>query len=143
LEYVKNGWRAAASPGEPKPLATLGDISYRNGILNDAVEYYQQALRIKPDYGCEERIAYIQAIEGNYGDALAWIDQFILMAPNNDNKGRGYWWKAIFNHISGRRGQNIRTCLSTGRMPTPESLSSWTPKPAWPRSYKLKNLPVS
>lgn len=52
-----------AAPGEPKPLATLGDISYRNGILNDAVEYYQQALRIKPDYGCEERIAYIQAIE--------------------------------------------------------------------------------
>ena len=27
------------------------------------------------------------------------------MAPNNDNKGRGYWWKAVYNHVSGRRGQ--------------------------------------
>jgi len=95
----------AAAPGEPDPLDSLGQMCYLDGRLDEAVEYYKEALKVKPDFGCEEIIAYIHAVKGNYGDALAWIDQFILMALNNDNKGRGYWWKAVFNHISGRRGQ--------------------------------------
>ena len=66
---------------------------------------YKQAIKVKPDFGSEEIIAYIQAVKGNYAEALSWIDQFILMAPTKDKKGRGYWWKAIFNHLSGRRGQ--------------------------------------
>jgi len=96
---------AAAAPGEPDPLVSLGIVCYGDGRLDEAIEYCRQALKVKPDFGCEEIIAYIHAVKGNYGDALAWIDQFILMALNNDNKGRGYWWKAVFNHIAGRRGQ--------------------------------------
>lgn len=95
----------AAAPGEANPLDSLGMMCYLAGRLDEAVEYYTQALKVKPNFGCDEIIAYIQAVKGNYGDALAWIDQFILMAPNNDNKSRGYWWKAIYSHLSGRRGQ--------------------------------------
>jgi len=96
---------AAAAPGEANPLDSLGYMCYGDGRLDEAVEYYKRALKVKPDFGCEEIIGYIEAVKGNYGGALAWIDQFILMAPNNDNKGRGYWWKAVYNHVSGRRGQ--------------------------------------
>ena len=96
---------ATAAPGEANPLDSLGAMCYSDGRLDEAVEYYKRALKVKPDFGCEETIAYIQAVKGNYTDALAWIDQFILMAPDNNKKGRGYWWKAIFDHISGRRVQ--------------------------------------
>ncbi|OGD22678.1 MAG: hypothetical protein A2W03_16380 [Candidatus Aminicenantes bacterium RBG_16_63_16] len=97
--------QVAVAPGEANPLDSLAFMYYLTGRLDEAVEYYKQALKVKPDFGCEEIIGYIEAVKGNYGGALAWIDQFILMAPNNDNKGRGYWWKAVYNHVSGRRGQ--------------------------------------
>jgi tetratricopeptide (TPR) repeat protein len=97
--------QVAVAPGEANPLDSLAFMYYLTGRLDEAVEYYKQALKVKPDFGCEEIIGYIEAVKGNTGGALAWIDQFILMASNNDNKGRGYWWKAVYNHVSGRRGQ--------------------------------------
>jgi len=85
----------AVAPDEPNAMDSLGFLYYRTGRLDEAIEAYQRAIKVKPDFGGEELIGYIEAVKGNYGDALAWIDQFILMAPGNDNKGRGYWWKAI------------------------------------------------
>ncbi len=95
----------AIAPQEPNPLDSLGEFYYQTGRLDEAIESYKGAIKLKPDFGGEEAIAYIQAVKGNYGEALSWIDQFILMAPNNDGKGRGYWWKAVYDHLSGRRGQ--------------------------------------
>jgi serine/threonine protein kinase/Flp pilus assembly protein TadD len=95
----------AAAPNEPNAIDSLGELYYLTGRLDDAIEAYKSVIKVKPDHGSEEIIACIEAVKGNYGEALGWIDQFILMAPDNDKKGRGYWWKAVFNHISGRRGQ--------------------------------------
>jgi len=95
----------AAAPDEPNAIDSLGFLYYRAGRLDEAIEAYKRALKVKPDFGCEELIGYIEAVKGNYGEALTWIDQFILMATNNENKGRGYWWKSIYNHLSGRRKQ--------------------------------------
>ena len=93
---------------EPNLFDSLGELLFRSGRLEEAIESYKGAVAIKPDFGTEELIAYIRSVQGNLGDAVAWIDQFILMAQNNDNKGRGYWWKAIYNHLSGRRDQARR-----------------------------------
>jgi tetratricopeptide (TPR) repeat protein len=95
----------AAAPGEPNAIDSLGELYFDSGRLDDAIETYKRAIKVKPDHGSEEIIAYIEAVKGNYAEALSWIDQFILMARTEDKKGRGYWWKAIFNHLSGRRGQ--------------------------------------
>jgi tetratricopeptide (TPR) repeat protein len=97
--------QVAVAPGEANPLDSLGEFYYRTGRLDEAIDSLKQAIQVKPDFGCEETIGYIQAIKGNYSDALSWIDQFILAATNNNSRGRGYWWKAIFDHISGRREQ--------------------------------------
>ena len=97
----------AAAPDEPNAIDSLGFLYYHVGRLDESIEAYKRAVKIKPDFGCEELIGYIEAIRGNYRDALTWIDQFILMATNNENKGRGYWWKSIYNHLSGRRKQAV------------------------------------
>jgi tetratricopeptide (TPR) repeat protein len=94
-----------AVPDAPNLFDSLGEIYARSGRLETAIENYKKAIAIKPDFGSEEIIAYLRAVQGNYPDALTWIDQFILMAPNNESKGRGYWWKAIFDHLSGRRAR--------------------------------------
>ena len=94
-----------AVPGEPNLFDSLGELYAKSGRFDEAIENYKKAIALKPDFGCDEIIAYLRAVQGNYADALAWIDQFILMAPNNESKGRGYWWKAIFDHLAGRREQ--------------------------------------
>jgi len=95
----------AAAPAEPNPLDSLGELYFRSGRLDEAVEAYRRVIKLKPDHGSEEIIAYIEAVKGNYGEALSWIDQFILMARTDDKKGRGSFWKAVFDYHSGRRGQ--------------------------------------
>jgi len=95
----------AVEPGDANPLDSLGEFYYRTGRLDEAIDAYKQAVKIKPDFSSDERIAYIQAVKGNYREAQSSIDQFILMAPGQGGKGQGYWWKAVFNHLSGRRDQ--------------------------------------
>jgi len=95
----------AVAPGDANPLDSLGELYYRTGRLDEAIDAYEQAVKIKPDFGSDEWIAYIQAVEGNYSEAQSSIDQFILMASKQSSKALGYWWKAVFNHLSGRRDQ--------------------------------------
>jgi tetratricopeptide (TPR) repeat protein len=90
-------------PNEPNLFDSLGSLYAEVGKFDQAVESYKKALALKPDFGCEEGIAYLRAVQGNYADALTWIDQFTLMASSNETKGLGYWWKAIFDHLAGRR----------------------------------------
>ena len=97
--------QAALAPGEANPLDSLGQFYYLTGRLDEAIEHYARTLQVKPDFGTEEIISYIEAVRGNYDEALKWIDQLILMAANNDNKARGYCWRALYNHLSGRRAQ--------------------------------------
>ncbi len=97
--------KMAVADGLPNLLDSLGEMYYQSGRLDEAIDSYRRAIKLKPDFGGEELIAYIEAVRGNYGAALSWVDQFILMSPNNDTKGRGYWWKAIYDHMSGRRAQ--------------------------------------
>ena len=95
----------AAAPDEPNPVDSLAEFYFYRGRLDEAIDAYKRVIKLKPDHGGEEIIAYIEAVKGNYDKALDWIDQFILMSPTDDKKGRGYWWKAVYDHISGRRGQ--------------------------------------
>ena len=95
----------AAAPREPNAIDSLGDLYFRTGRLDAAIETYKRVIKVKPDHGSEEIIAYIEAIKGNFGEAMSWIDQFILMARTEDKKGRGSFWKAVFDYQSGRRGR--------------------------------------
>jgi len=93
------------TPREPNLFDSLGELYAKTGRFDQAIENYKKAIAVKSDFGSDESIAYIEAVRGNYAAALGWIDQFILMAPNNESKGRGYWGKAIFDHLAGRREQ--------------------------------------
>ncbi len=101
--YLKKA--VAVAPEDANPLDSLGYLYFRTGRLDEAVAQYKEAVRIKPDWGSEDLIAYIYAIKGEYAEALAWLDQFILAAPAKYDQSLGYWWKAVFHHILGQRKQ--------------------------------------
>ncbi len=93
------------APREPNLFDSLGEIYAKTGRFDQAIENFKKAIALKPDFGSDESIAYLEAVRGNTAAALGWLDQFILMAPNNESKARGYWGKAIFDHLAGRREQ--------------------------------------
>jgi len=95
----------SVAPEDANPLDSLGQLYFVTGRLDEAVAQYKEAVRIKPDFGSEDIIAYIYAVKGDYAEAMSWLDQFILAAPSKNWQSLGYWWKAIFNFVLGKREQ--------------------------------------
>ena len=93
------------APEDANPLDSLGQLYLLTGRLDEAIEQYKAALRIKPDFGSDDIIAYIYGVKGDYAEAMSWLDQFILAAPSKHWQSLGYWWKAIFNYVLGKREQ--------------------------------------
>jgi serine/threonine protein kinase/tetratricopeptide (TPR) repeat protein len=102
-EYLKKA--VSAAPEDANPLDSLGQLYFLTGRLDEAIAQYKEAVRIKPNFGSEDIIAYIYAVKGDYAEAMSWLDQFILVAPSKSSQSLGYWWKAIFNHVLGKREQ--------------------------------------
>ncbi len=102
-EYLKRA--VSAAPEDANPLDSLGEYYFRAGQLDEAVAQYQKALRIKPDFGSEDTIAYIYAVKGDYGEAMTWLDRFILATPAKSWQSSGTWWKGIYNYVLGKREQ--------------------------------------
>lgn len=95
----------AVAPEDANPRDSLGELNFRAGRLDEAIFFYKEAVRIRRDFGSEDIIAYICAVKGDYEEAMSWLDQFILAAPSKESQPLGYWWKAMYNHILGRREQ--------------------------------------
>jgi len=100
-EYLKK--YSAVNPGDADPYVAMGDLYFREGGLDEAVASYREALKIKPDYGSGENIGYIQAVKGEYREALRTVDDYILNAPSRGLQARGHFWKAYYYHVIGRR----------------------------------------
>jgi tetratricopeptide (TPR) repeat protein len=92
---------ASVSPGDANPYDSLGDLYFRMGRLEEAVQQYKEAIRIRPDFGSGCRISYIYALTENYDEAMKWVDQFISAAPSGGHKAVGYQLKAIYHYLFG------------------------------------------
>lgn len=105
-EYLKK--YSAINPGDANPYAAMGDLYFHAGRLDEAIASYREALKIKPNYGADEWIAYIQAVKGEYPEALRSIDAYIGNAPSGGLKARGRMWKAYYYHMTGRRAAAMK-----------------------------------
>jgi tetratricopeptide (TPR) repeat protein/tRNA A-37 threonylcarbamoyl transferase component Bud32 len=93
---------AAVSPGDANPYDSMGEHYFYMGKLDAALEKYEEAVRIRPDFGSDFRISYIQAVREEYPAALLSIDQFIAAAPSNGLKAWGSQLKAVYDHLLGK-----------------------------------------
>jgi serine/threonine protein kinase/Tfp pilus assembly protein PilF len=100
-EYLKK--YSAVSPGDADPFAVMGELYFSAGKLDEAIVSFRQALKIKPNYGVGEWIAYIQAVKGEYREALSSVDEYIKNAPSRGLQARGRMWKAYYYHMIGKR----------------------------------------
>jgi len=101
LEYFKK--YVSLHPVDANPLDSLADLYFRMGRFDDALDNLKAALKIKPDWGSEDTIAVILSIRGEYLEALRWNDQSIRRTTVKGWQAVGYWWRAIYEHLLGRR----------------------------------------
>jgi tetratricopeptide (TPR) repeat protein len=80
----------------------MGELYFYMGKWDAAVEKSKEAIRLKPDFGSDNRISYIQAMREDYPAALLSIDQFIAAAPSNGLKAWGSQLKAVYDHLLGK-----------------------------------------
>jgi tetratricopeptide (TPR) repeat protein len=95
----------SVAPEDANPRDSLGELYFRSGRLDESISSYKEAVRIRPDFGSEDTIAYIFAVRGDYAEAMSWLDQFILATPSKSSQTLGYWWKAMYDHVLGKREQ--------------------------------------
>jgi len=93
---------ASVSPGDANPYDSMGELYFYMGKWDAAVEKFKEAIRLKPDFGSDNRISYIQAMREDYAAALLSIDQFIAAAPSNGLKSWGSQLKAVYDHLLGK-----------------------------------------
>jgi serine/threonine protein kinase/tetratricopeptide (TPR) repeat protein len=98
---------ASIAPNDANPRDSLGDLYFRMGKYEAAVEKYKEALRIRPDFGSACRISYIFALTDNYPQALKWIDDYIASAYSKGMESVGCQLKAIYHYLYG----NVRQAL--------------------------------
>ncbi len=93
---------AAVSPGDANPYDSMGELYFLMGKWDASVEKFKEAIRIKPDFGSDNKISYIRALLEDYSDALSWIDQYIAAAPSNGMKAWGCQLKGVYDHVLGK-----------------------------------------
>jgi serine/threonine protein kinase/Tfp pilus assembly protein PilF len=108
IEYFER--YAAVFPGDADPFDAMGDLYFRLGQLDEAITKYKEALRVKPDFGAEWKIAYICAIRENYTSALKWIEQLITTTRSPALKLQGYLWQGYYNFFLGQVDQCFVIC---------------------------------
>lgn len=99
VDYFKQ--YAALSPGQANPHDSLADAYMLTGRLDEALEEFGEALRIKPDFGSQTRMAYIHALKQNYSEAQRWIDEFLATTPVPGMEALGLFWRAFYLYWQG------------------------------------------
>ena len=105
-EYLKK--YEEAIPGDANPFDSYAELYLRTGRFEKAINKYKEALEVKPDFGSEWRIAYIYAMQEDYQFSLNWINQFITKTEAKGRVSFGYWWKGLYQYLSGNHHQAIR-----------------------------------
>jgi serine/threonine protein kinase/Flp pilus assembly protein TadD len=103
VEYAQK--YVAMYPDDANPVDTLAEQYLRMGRLDEALENYKKAMEMQPDLGSAFRIAYIYALKEDYPQALKWIDSFIDHAPSAGIQAEGYYFRAIYDFMLGKKEQ--------------------------------------
>lgn len=93
---------ASAAPGNANSFDRLGDLYFQIGHFDDAIINYQEALKIKPEFRSNWKIAYIYAMKEDYAEAMKWINNYINRARSTGPLGEGLWWKAFYHSWLGK-----------------------------------------
>ncbi len=98
---------AAAWPGDANPLDSMGDLYFLTGKFDAAKSKYEQALAIRPEFPSTWKLAYLHAMQGDYDQALRWVDHLIAHAQTDGLRAEGHQWKGFYFSFMGRLSEAL------------------------------------
>ncbi len=75
--------------------------------LDQAIEKYEEAIKIKPDLGAQFKAAYCYALKEDYAAALRWINHYIPVAPSEGMQAMAYEFRGFYSSLEGRLEQAL------------------------------------
>jgi tetratricopeptide (TPR) repeat protein/tRNA A-37 threonylcarbamoyl transferase component Bud32 len=106
LEALKK--LASMTPEDPNVYESMGHTLMQMGQIDQAVDSFKEALAIKPDFAWSlSSVAYTSAFKEDYGQALAWMDQYIGRAQQDGVRMTGRLGRAFFLFWLGRRTEAL------------------------------------
>jgi serine/threonine protein kinase/tetratricopeptide (TPR) repeat protein len=94
---------AEAMPEDANPLDSMAELYFKMGRLDEAIEEYNEALKIEPNFGCELRLAYVYALKQDYPEAERLVASYTDRAPSAGIKAEAYIWMGIFDFLLGKK----------------------------------------
>lgn len=117
---------AAVSPGDSNPIDSMGELYFRMGRLNEAIEEYQQALALNPEfYYAYWEIAYVSALKEDYPAAFDWIERFIEHAPSFGTVAEGHRWRCLYSYWVGRLSDALADAQLIAELADEEGSELW------------------
>ena len=84
-------------PNDAEPVVSLGDLYFRLGKLNIAIQEYENAVEINPKfYFAYIKLSYCYALMEKYDEALRWIERYAKVGKLYGAEGETLWWTAFY-----------------------------------------------
>jgi len=107
LDYLKK--YSSLNPDEANPFDSMGDLLWRIGELDDAIDQYGKALEIKSDFWpSAAKIAYIYTMKEDYRMTQKWLTKTLNSAWSEGSKANIYQIIAFIFHLSGKSEQSMQ-----------------------------------
>ena len=107
LKYLEK--YSSLNPEDANPFDSMGDLLWKMGKLDEAIEKYRKALEIKSDtWYAAAKIAYIYAMKEDYPQVHDWLKTTFEAAPSEGMKVIINWIIAFMDHLYGKSDQALR-----------------------------------
>ncbi|MBP6978660.1 MAG: adenylate/guanylate cyclase domain-containing protein [Bacteroidales bacterium] len=101
LEYLRI--YSSLNPGDANPFDSMGDLLWKMGKLDEAIEQYGKALEIKSNFWpSAAKTAYIFAMKEDYGMTDQWVKKTLDAAWSESIKANIYWFVAFLDYFYGK-----------------------------------------
>jgi tetratricopeptide (TPR) repeat protein len=99
---------ASLTPEDPNVYETMGHTLFQMGKIDQAIDSFKKALAIEPDFAWSlSSVAYGYAFKEDYGEALAWMDEYIGRTREDGVRMTGRLGRAFYLFWQGRRAEAL------------------------------------
>jgi tetratricopeptide (TPR) repeat protein len=101
-------------PEDVNPIDSLAEVEYNRGRLAEAEAGYRKVVAADPAFGADLRLAWMQALQEKYEEALATLRTWAGRAATDVDKSGSSLLQGIILHLEGRERES-REAVRLGR----------------------------
>ncbi len=101
-------------PGDVNPVDSLAEVDYSRGRIAEAEAGYRKVAAADPTFGADRRLAWMQALQEKYDDALGTLRAWAAREANGAERSGALVLSGLILHLIGRDRES-REAVRAGR----------------------------